>query len=86
MTTNIVPMPAHDAKARADAETDDKRKLFDWADQLLKTIGIAQQVAKAKSADDLNQIRFDTEDVDIIFAIRDALHRAAAGAPSTSNT
>jgi hypothetical protein len=73
-TTNIVPMPGQDAKARADAETDDKRKLFDWADQLLKQIGIAQKVAEAKSIDDLHQIKFDADDVDVVFAIRTALH------------
>jgi hypothetical protein len=74
MTTNIIPMPGQDAKARADAETDDKRKLFEWADELLEQIGIAQKVAEAKSAADLRQIKLDVEDVDVVFAIRSALH------------
>jgi hypothetical protein len=72
--TNIVPMPGADAKAHADAETEDKRALFAWADELLKEIGIAQKVAEAKSVDDVRKVNFDAEDVDIVMAVRSALH------------
>jgi hypothetical protein len=74
MTTNIISMPGQDAKARADAEDDDKRKLFAWADELLNQIGITQKVAEAKSIDELHQIKFHADDVDVVFAIRTALH------------
>ena len=72
--TNIVPLPGADAKAQADAETEDKRALFNWADELLKKIGIEQKVTEAKSADDLSNIKLDVEGVDVVMAIRAALH------------
>ena len=74
VVSNVVPLPSPDAKARADEETENKRKLFAWADLLLQKIGIAQNVAQAKSADDLEQIKLDVEDVDVVIAVRDALH------------
>lgn len=72
--TNIVPMPGQDAKARADAETEDKKRLFEWADELLEQIGIKQKVTEANSVDDLRKIKLDVEEVDVVMAIRFALH------------
>lgn len=74
---NIIPMPGQDdAKARADAETNLRRALFDWADQLLDQIGITQKVAAAKSLDDLQHVEFDANSIDVMFAIRAAMSPA----------
>ena len=73
MATNIIPFE-QDAEGHARAETDRKRKLFEWADQLLEQLGHAAKVAAANSFDDLRKIKFDAEDVQVELAIRDALH------------
>ena len=78
MTADIIPLPA-DAKARANERSNDKRALYDWGDELLKQIGIAQQVADAKTVDDLQAIKLDLDNVDVVFAIRDALHPSGGG-------
>jgi Protein of unknown function (DUF3631) len=72
--TNVVQMPAQDAKARADAETEDKRQLFKWADELLQQIGAAQKVAAAKSVDAVRKLKLDVGGVDVEMAMRTALH------------
>lgn len=68
--TNIIPLPGADAKARAQAESDEKRQLFEWADQLLRQIGTAEKVSAATSIDDLQHVHLDLNEIDIMFAIR----------------
>jgi predicted P-loop ATPase len=75
---DLIPFPQPDAEAHAQAETERKRKLFAWADALLQQIGLIAKVAQAQSVDDLRKIALDINDVEVEFAIRDALHPAAA--------
>src|SRR6516165_7003982 len=73
----LIPFPEPNAEAHAQAETERKRKLFAWADAVLQQLGLTAKVAKAASIDDLRKIIFDYGDVEVEFAIRDALHPAA---------
>ena len=73
----LIPFPEPSAEAHAQAETERKRKLFSWADAVLQQLGLAAKVAQAQSIDDLRKITFDIDDVEVEFAIRDALHPAA---------
>ena len=73
IATNIIPFE-QDAEGHARAETERKRKLFEWADQVLVQLGHAAKVAQANSFDDLRKIKFDAEDIQVELAIRDALH------------
>jgi predicted P-loop ATPase len=72
--TGIVQLREPGAEARADAETERKRALFDWADSILQQIGVAEKVAQAQSIDDLHKITIDLNDAEVEIAIRDALH------------
>ncbi len=74
---NIVRLPEPDAQAHARAETERKRALFAWADELLQQLGVTAKVAQAQRIDDLRKITFDADDVEVEIAIRDALHPAA---------
>jgi predicted P-loop ATPase len=74
---NLIPFPEPDAEAHARAETERKRKLFAWAEALLQLLGLTTKVAQAQSVDDLRKITLDVDDVEVEFAIRDALHPAA---------
>ena len=77
MSKNVIPLPGQDAKARAQAESDEKRQIFDWADELLKRLGITGKASAAKSIDDLQHVRLDLNDVDIMFAIRAVMFPAS---------
>jgi hypothetical protein len=70
-----------DADDHAQAETDRKRALFDWARQLLEEIGIAALIAAA-SLQDLANIKFDADAAEIAIAIADALHPAGDREPA----
>jgi hypothetical protein len=58
-------------------ETERKRKLFAWADAALQELGLTAKVAQAQSIDDLRKITLGVNDVEVEFAIQDALHPAA---------
>jgi Virulence-associated protein E len=73
---NLIPFPEPDAKARADAETELKKRLFAWADGVLQRLGLTAKVAQARSFDDLRKITLDVDDVDVELAIHNALHPA----------
>jgi hypothetical protein len=81
-TGNVVPLPAQDAKARAAAETKAKEALFKWADELLEQIGIAQKIAEAQSIDAVQRIQLDVDAVDVVLAIREALHPSSGDKPA----
>jgi predicted P-loop ATPase len=77
--TTIVPFPspAPDAEEHARAETERKRRLFEWADRILADLGLADKVRNANTLDDLRRITFDDADAsEIDLAIRDVLHPA----------
>ena len=80
---NLIPFPEPDAEAHARAETERKRKLFVWAEALLQLLGLTAKVAQAQSVDDLRKITLDVDDVEVAFAIRDALH--PAGGPRSEH-
>ena len=74
----LIPSPksAPGAEEHARAETERKRRLFDWADHLLEQLGLPERVAQAKSVEELRKITFDANAVEVELAIRDALHPA----------
>ena len=73
----IVPFPSPDADEHARAETERKRRLFEWADRVLADLGLAAKVRNANTLDDLRRITFDDADAsEVDLAIRDALHPA----------
>ena len=77
-TNTIVPFPNPDAEEHARAETERKRRLFEWADRVLADIGLAAKVQQANSLDELRRITFDDADTsEVDLAIRDALHPAS---------
>jgi predicted P-loop ATPase len=75
----IVPFPSSppDADEHARAETERKRRLFEWADRILADLGLADKVRNANTLDDLRRITFGEADAsEIDLAIRDVLHPA----------
>jgi predicted P-loop ATPase len=64
------------ADAHAYAETERKRALFVWAEEVLRQVGIADAIAAARSIEELWRIVLDVEAAEIVLAIRDALHPA----------
>ena len=44
------PSPPPDADEHARAETERKRRLFEWADRILADLGLADKVRNANSA------------------------------------
>jgi predicted P-loop ATPase len=77
MAGNLIAFPPPDAEELASAETERKRRLFQWADVVLKALGFADRVAHAGSLDDLRKIVFDVEAAEVTLAIREALHPAS---------
>jgi hypothetical protein len=53
------------------------RRLFAWADRVLREVGLAERIAQANSIGDLRKIVFDADAVEVTLAIRDALHPAS---------
>ena len=60
----------------ANAETERKNRLFEWADHLLRRLDLAKRIADANSFDELREITFDADAVDVELAIGDSLHPA----------
>jgi hypothetical protein len=79
MMADLIKFPDTNAEAHARGETDRKKKLFEWADALLKQLGLTAKVAQAQSPSELLKIALDLEDVEIEIAIRDALHPTVGG-------
>src|SRR5262245_49540229 len=73
MAADIIRL-TQDAEAHARTETERKRELFAWADDVLQRRGLADSVAQANSFDALRKLKFDADDVRVELAIRDALH------------
>ena len=76
-----LPVPAsqgaNDADDHARAETQRNRRLFDWADGVLKRLGLDKAVSAAKSIEELHRLTLDVDSAEIALAIRDALHPAS---------
>ena len=58
------------------AEAKRQQQLFDWANDLLKKLGVMQQLSQASSLDELDNIKLDLECYDVMTAIHAALHPA----------
>jgi putative DNA primase/helicase len=69
-----IPTPPPNADAHARADTERNRRLFDWAEAVLKTLGLDKEVAAARSIEDLRRIALDVNSAEIALALRDALH------------
>jgi predicted P-loop ATPase len=77
--TKIVklPIPAASKKTadeHARSDTERKQRLFAWAAAVLKQLGLERAMDSAKSIVELHGITFDAESMEVILAIRDALH------------
>jgi predicted P-loop ATPase len=74
--SSVIPFRASSAEEHAKAETGRKQQLFDWADRVLKQLGIIDKISQATGFDDLRKIVFDADTVAVELEIRDALHPA----------
>ena len=72
-----IPTPPPNADAHARADTERNRRLFDWAEAVLKALGLDKAVAAARSIEDLRRITLDVDSAEIALALRDALHPAS---------
>jgi hypothetical protein len=73
-----LPVPAsQDTDDYARADTQRNQCLFDWADGVLKRLGLDKAVAAARSLEELRGITFDVDSAETALAIRDALHPAS---------
>jgi hypothetical protein len=66
-----------DADERGQADNDRKRRLFDWALDVIKSLGLDKAVTRATSIAELRAITLDLECTEITLAIRDALYPAS---------
>ena len=73
-----LPAPAsQDADEHARADTQRNQRLFDWANAVLKKLGVDKAVAAARSIEELRNITFNADSAEVTLAIRDALHPAS---------
>jgi hypothetical protein len=72
-----VPFPPPNASEHARAETERKQRLFDWADGKLADFGLVERVRQASTLEQLRLITFDADAVEVVLAIREALHPAS---------
>jgi predicted P-loop ATPase len=71
------PSPSPDADEYRRAETERKRELFAWADQVLADLGLADKVRHANTLDELRRVTFDDAEASAVdLAIHAALHPA----------
>ena len=83
MANEVVKLPvpgsqdAQNADEHARAETQRNQRLFDWADAVLRRLGLDKAVADAKSIESLRGVTFNTDSAEVALAIRDALHPAS---------
>jgi hypothetical protein len=70
-----LPVPAsHGADQHARADTQRKQWLFDWADAVLKRLGLDKTLAAARSMEELHSVTFNADSAEATLEIRDALH------------
>ena len=73
-----LPVPAsQDAEDHARADTQRNQRLFDWADAVLKRLGLDKAVAAARSIEELRRVTLNADSAEVALAIRDALHPAS---------
>jgi hypothetical protein len=74
LPSNLVPFPPLTAEQHARAETERRRALSEWADGVLQRLGFAERVRRASTIEELRLITFDANAVEVMLAIREALH------------
>ena len=72
-----IPVSQQDADAHARSDTQRNQRLFDWAEAVLKTLGLDKEVAAARSIEELRAVTFNADSAEVTLAIRDALHPAS---------
>jgi predicted P-loop ATPase len=77
MPNALIQFPSLGAEEHARAETKRKRRLFAWADRLLRELGLAERVARANNLGELCSITFDANAAEVALAIREALYPAS---------
>jgi predicted P-loop ATPase len=75
MPNNLIQFPLG-AEEHARAETERKQRLFDWADRVLRDLGLTDRVARVTSLDELRRVIFEADAAEVALAIREALHPA----------
>jgi predicted P-loop ATPase len=76
MPNTLIQFPPLGSEEHARAETQRKQRLFEWADRVLRELGLAERVACASSLDELRKVTFDAEAAEVELAVRAALHPA----------
>jgi len=69
---NVIKLPVSVGTDNA-AEAERQRKLFEWAHEVLRQVGIINELRRARTLDELRAVAFDAEDTEVILAIRSAL-------------
>src|SRR5258705_4190893 len=72
-----IPTPPPDAEEHARAETERLTALFQWADGVLRVLGLAEAIRAARSIEELSRIVLDVKSTEVALAIRAALHPAS---------
>jgi predicted P-loop ATPase len=73
-----LPVPASkDADEHARAETQRKRRLYDWADAVLTKLGLPKALAAASSIEELRGVTFNADTAEVTLAVRDAFYPAS---------
>lgn len=70
---NLIPLNKS-AKDRANDQAKQREALNDWADEVLETAGLFDALRHTMTLEELDAIKFDPGNPDLIIAIRDALH------------
>jgi putative DNA primase/helicase len=80
MPNGVIRLPvsaSQSADDHARAETQRRRRLFAWADEVLGTLRRDRAVAAARSIEELRRVTFDADCIEVALAIRDALYPAS---------
>jgi predicted P-loop ATPase len=72
-----IPTPPPNADAHARADTGRNQQLFNWAEGVLKALGLDKAIAAARSIEELRRLTLDVDSAEIALALRDALHPAS---------
>jgi predicted P-loop ATPase len=69
-----IPTPPPTADAHARAETERNQRLFNWAEGVLKALGLDRAIFAARSIEELRRLTLDVDSAEIALAVRDVLH------------
>src|ERR1700730_15960322 len=65
------------AEEHARDQTKQMKALFEWAEKVLKDMGLLDALRDVKTREELDALKLDEGDLTLIMAIRDALHPGA---------